>query len=156
MHFAACFRRGSELHYFIIHTATFPWISQTRRRSHGCIWGGDFLYKDQKWKTPITASLVMSFLWKWLNLFCSTSLHLNLEILLQFKIAVFYCNTFLNEMYLCGQSWIFSIITPVFSVTWSSEIILICWFTAQETVLIFIILLIFFVEILIWFSHVKS
>ncbi len=26
------------------------------------------------------------------------------------------------------QSWIFSIITPVFIVTWSSEIILICWF----------------------------
>ncbi len=26
------------------------------------------------------------------------------------------------------QSWIFSIITSVFSVTWSSEIILICWF----------------------------
>ncbi len=29
------------------------------------------------------------------------------------------------------RSWIFSIITPVFSVTWSSEIILICWFAAQ-------------------------
>ncbi len=33
---------------------------------------------------------------------------------------------------------IFSIITPVFSVTWSSEIILICWFAAQETFLIII------------------
>ncbi len=33
------------------------------------------------------------------------------------------------------QSWIFSIITPVFSVTWHdpSEIILICWSAAQET-----------------------
>ncbi len=29
------------------------------------------------------------------------------------------------------QSWIFSIITPVFSDP--SEIILICWFAAQET-----------------------
>ncbi len=36
------------------------------------------------------------------------------------------------------HSWIFSIITPVFSVTWSSEIILICWFAAQETFLIII------------------
>ncbi len=36
------------------------------------------------------------------------------------------------------QSWIFSIITPVFSVTWSSEIILICWFAAQETFIIYI------------------
>ncbi len=34
------------------------------------------------------------------------------------------------------RSWIFRIITPVFSVTWSSEIILICWFAAQETFLI--------------------
>ncbi len=33
------------------------------------------------------------------------------------------------------QSWIFSIITPVFRVTWSSEIILIWWFAAQETFL---------------------
>ncbi len=33
-------------------------------------------------------------------------------------------------------SCIFSIITPVFSVTWSSEIILIYWFTAQETFII--------------------
>ncbi len=34
------------------------------------------------------------------------------------------------------RSCIFSIITPVFSVTWSSEIIIICWFTAQDTFLI--------------------
>ncbi len=34
------------------------------------------------------------------------------------------------------RSCIFSIITPVFSVTWSSEIIIIYWFTAQQTVLI--------------------
>ncbi len=38
------------------------------------------------------------------------------------------------------ESCIFSIITPVFSVTWSSEIIIICWFAAQETFLIIIIL----------------
>ncbi len=36
------------------------------------------------------------------------------------------------------RSCIFSIITSVFSVTWSSEIILIYWFTAQETFLIII------------------
>ncbi len=37
------------------------------------------------------------------------------------------------------RSWIFSIITPVFSVTWSSEIILIWWFAALETCIIIII-----------------
>ncbi len=37
-------------------------------------------------------------------------------------------------MYFC----IFSIIPPVFSVTWSSEIIIICWFAAQQTFLIII------------------
>ncbi len=39
------------------------------------------------------------------------------------------------------RSWIFSIITPVFRVTWSfrNQIsILIYWFTAQETFIIFI------------------
>ncbi len=36
------------------------------------------------------------------------------------------------------QSCIFSIITPVVSVTQSSEIIIIYWFTAQETFLIMI------------------
>ncbi len=36
------------------------------------------------------------------------------------------------------RSCIFSIITPDFSVTWSSEIILICWFAAQETFMIII------------------
>ncbi len=34
------------------------------------------------------------------------------------------------------QSYIFSIITSVFSVTWSSEMIQICWFAAQETFII--------------------
>ncbi len=34
------------------------------------------------------------------------------------------------------QSWIFSIIAPVFSVTWSSEIILEFWFAAEETFII--------------------
>ncbi len=40
-------------------------------------------------------------------------------------------------MYSCDQSWIPSIIT-VFSVKWSSEIILIYSFAAQETFLIII------------------
>ncbi len=67
-----------------------------------------------------------------------------------YLISVFYCNIFFNIIYICDQSWIFSIITPAFSdiiyicdqswifsiitpafsVTWSSEIILICWFAA--------------------------
>ncbi len=46
-----------------------------------------------------------------------------------------YCK---NVMYSCDEICIFSIITPVFSVTWSSEIILIFWFAAQETFLIII------------------
>ncbi len=62
----------------------------------------------------------------------------NCEIILQFKISVFYVNICSVVIYFCDQSCIFSIITPVFSVTWSSEIILICWFTAQETFLIII------------------
>ncbi len=41
-------------------------------------------------------------------------------------------------IYSCDQICIFSIITPVFSVTWSSEIIIIYWFAAQETFLIII------------------
>ncbi len=36
------------------------------------------------------------------------------------------------------RSCISSIITPVFCVTWSSEIIIICWFAARETFLIII------------------
>ncbi len=36
------------------------------------------------------------------------------------------------------QRWISSVIAPVFSVTWSSEIILIYWFAAQETFLFFV------------------
>ncbi len=60
------------------------------------------------------------------------------KILLQCKISVFYVNICWNVIYFCDQSCIFSIITAVFSVTWSSEIIIICWFTAQETFLIII------------------
>ncbi len=45
-----------------------------------------------------------------------------------------YFNIFIPVM----QSWILSIITPVFSVTWSSEIIVICWYVAKETFLIVI------------------
>ncbi len=43
----------------------------------------------------------------------------NIVILLEIKITVFYFNIQLNTIYSCDQSWIFSIITPVFSVTWS-------------------------------------
>ncbi len=63
------------------------------------------------------------------------------------KIGKYYCN--LKELFLFKlyfkmkfipviRSWIFIIITPVFSVTWSSEIILIWGFAAQETFLIII------------------
>ncbi len=56
-------------------------------------------------------------------------------ILLLFKINVTfeYCKMYFFPVM---QSWIFSIITPVFSVTWSSEISLIYWFAAQETFII--------------------
>ncbi len=55
------------------------------------------------------------------------------------KFVKYYCSFFLNvyflnEMYFCDQSWIFSIITPVSVSHDPSEIILICWF-AQETFL---------------------
>ncbi len=43
------------------------------------------------------------------------------------------------------RSCIFSIITPVFSVTWSSEIIIICWFTAQETWLLSMLSMCYFI-----------
>ncbi len=39
------------------------------------------------------------------------------EILLLFKITVFYFNILSNNMYFCDQSCIFSIIPPVFSIT---------------------------------------
>ncbi len=39
-----------------------------------------------------------------------------------------------KKKYFCDQSCIFSIITPVFSVTWSSEIIIICWFDLLSVV----------------------
>jgi len=32
---------------------------------------------------------------------------------------MFYLSLFSNVMYSCDRSWIYSIITPVFSVTWS-------------------------------------
>ncbi len=52
------------------------------------------------------------------------------NILVQFSMFL-YLNRCLNVIYFCDQSCIFSIITPVFSVTWSSENILIYWFDAQ-------------------------
>ncbi len=55
--------------------------------------------------------------------------------LLQFQITVFHLSMLSNVIYFCDQSCIFSIITPVFSVTWSSEIIKICWFAAQLSVI---------------------
>ncbi len=53
-----------------------------------------------------------------------------LRNILQFKISVF--------MWIYCTCDLFSIIPPVFSVTWSSEIIIICWFTAREIFLIII------------------
>ncbi len=45
------------------------------------------------------------------------------------KISDSVCKDLKNKIiYCCDQSCIFSIITPVFSVTWSSEIIIIRWF----------------------------
>ncbi len=44
------------------------------------------------------------------------------------------------------RSCIFSIITAVFSVTWSSEIILIWWFAAQQTIIINVEKSLYFVE----------
>ncbi len=46
---------------------------------------------------------------------------------------IYYKMSFISVM----RSCIFSIITPVFSVTWSSEIILIYWF-AQEAFMIIV------------------
>ncbi len=69
---------------------------------------------------------------------CSYLIKNTVKMLLQLKTSVFYVKMCLNVMYFCDQSCIFSIITPVFSVTWSSEIILIYWFAAQETFLIII------------------
>ncbi len=73
-----------------------------------------------------------------IKFFCSSSLHwMNCsKNTVKIKKDVLHVNKWSNVIYFCDQSWIFSIITPVFSVTWSSEIILICWFTAQETFLI--------------------
>ncbi len=85
-----------------------------------------------------------------------------------FKTAVFDVNICLNVIYFCDQSCIFSIITPVFSVTWSSEIIIICWFDQENfcyLLLSFIVIFInyyqcwkylcrfiFFVKVMICFS----
>ncbi len=51
------------------------------------------------------------------------------------------------------QIWIFSIITLVFSVTWSSEMILIRWFDAQET---FLLLLWMLKTIVLFHMFVKT
>ncbi len=51
-----------------------------------------------------------------------------------FSMWIYVKLSFISVM----RSCIFSIISAGFSVTWSSEIILICWFTAQETFLIII------------------
>ncbi len=49
----------------------------------------------------------------------------------------------INLVYSYDQSWIFSIIPPVFRVTWSSEIILIYWFDAQKHVTEFKMIVLF-------------
>ncbi len=61
--------------------------------------------------------------------------YFNVKSLFFFTIWIYRKMSFIPVM----RSWIFSIITPVFSVTWSSEIILICWFAVQETFLIIIL-----------------
>jgi len=41
----------------------------------------------------------------------------------------------LNVIYSCDQNWIFSIITPVFSVTWSFRNqynMMICWYATKK------------------------
>ncbi len=50
------------------------------------------------------------------------------------------------------RSCIFSIIPPVFSVTWSSEIIIICGFAAQETFLIIIKVEKLWCTIFLWYT----
>ncbi len=54
-----------------------------------------------------------------------------MKILLRFQISIFYLNMFSNVIYFCDQSWIVSIITSVFSVTWSfrnhSNMMICCW-----------------------------
>ncbi len=45
--------------------------------------------------------------------------------LIKIQKTCFYLNIFSNIFYSCDAKLIFSIITPVFSVTWSSEIILV-------------------------------
>ncbi len=54
---------------------------------------------------------------------CSPELHLfdqkYRKKLILWNIITFYKDIFRNVIYFCDQSWIFSIITPVFSVTWS-------------------------------------
>ncbi len=81
-----------------------------------------------------TVRVVMCF---WRSLVCSPRPYLFgpeysknrtfYKICFVFKITVFYFNIFQNVIYLCDQSWIFCIITSVFSVTWSfRNHILIC------------------------------
>ncbi len=93
------------------------------------------MYRSKVWKSFIKVFKR--------SLFCSPRLHLfdhkyskkktynNVKYLFSMWISVKM--KFISVMRNC----IFSIITPVFSVTWSSEIILIFWFTAQETFLLF-------------------
>ncbi len=57
---------------------------------------------------------------------------------LQFKITFLFGYILKCNLFLLWQSWIFTIIAPVFSVTWchmvfQKVLLLICWFAAQET-----------------------
>ncbi len=58
--------------------------------------------------------------------------------ILYIYFILLYFIIFFKKSIALKQGWISSIITTVFNVTWSLEIILICWFAAQEIFLIII------------------
>ncbi len=99
----------------------------------------------------ITKKKVKNWLDNWMDLHANNIYCISIYCL---KMTIFYLNIFLHD-----QSCIFSIITPVFSVTWSSEIILICLFAAQKHFLLLwmlkkVVLLHIFVETVIHFFRI--
>ncbi len=54
------------------------------------------------------------------------------------NIVKFYDNLKYRMSIFIDLNWVFSIISAIFSVTWSSEIMLICWFAAQEAFMIIV------------------
>ncbi len=83
------------------------------------------------------------------SLLCSPRLHLlylkkkkkqsSCEILLHFKVTVFYVNIFNILIYSCDGKAEFLALLLQSSVSHDpSEIILICWFGAQETIIVII------------------